>query len=182
VARILAKSRRNNAQRQIVGALLFGDGCFLQCLEGQAQAVDALYGKIAADQRHRDVTVLLRSSITACSFGDWAMKYAPGDQALTGLLRSWGLSRFDPYALSHERLEAVVQCMQALPETASTLPGELDGLPPASVSAELRPSEPARGATAAVQAQPPVRRNRPPGWAVAAGLLMLAFGVVWWRR
>lgn len=48
IARILAKSRRNNPQRQIVGALLFGDGCFLQCLEGVAAAVAALLVALAA--------------------------------------------------------------------------------------------------------------------------------------
>jgi len=57
VARILAKSRKNNAERGIVGGLFFGDGCFLQCLEGPDEAVDRLYERIRADSRHRDVTV-----------------------------------------------------------------------------------------------------------------------------
>ena len=118
VARILAKSRKNNTQRQIVGGLLFGDGCFLQCLEGEAQAVQALYMKIAADPRHRDVTVLSQRPIVERSFSAWSMKYVPGEQALSTLLRSWGMGRFDPYCLSPDRLAAAVTLMQDVAEGA----------------------------------------------------------------
>ena len=126
MARILAKSRKNNTQRQIVGGLLFGDGCFLQCLEGEAQAVQALYMKIAADPRHRDVTVLSQRPIVQRSFGAWSMKYVPGEQALSALLSDWGTGRFDPYSLSPDRLAAAVSMMQDEADGADTLPGELD--------------------------------------------------------
>lgn len=39
VARILAKSRKNNARLDVVGGLLFGEGCFLQCFEGDVRIV-----------------------------------------------------------------------------------------------------------------------------------------------
>ena len=126
VARILAKSRKNNTQRQIVGGLLFGDGCFLQCLEGEAQAVQALFMKIAADPRHRDVTVLSQRPIVQRSFGAWSMKYVPGEQALSALLSDWGTGRFDPYSLSPDRLAAAVSLMQDAADGADTLPGALD--------------------------------------------------------
>ena len=129
VARILAKSRKNNSQRNIVGGLLFGDGCFLQCLEGEAQAVQTLYMKIAADPRHRDVTVLSQRPIVQRSFGAWSMKYVPGEQALSALLNDWGTGRFDPYSLSPDRLAAAVKLMQDEVDAADTLPGELDEAP-----------------------------------------------------
>ena len=138
VARILAKSRKNNTQRQIVGGLLFGDGCFLQCLEGEAQAVQALYMKIAADPRHRDVTVLSQRPIVERSFSAWSMKYVPGEQALSTLLRSWGMGRFDPYCLSPDRLAAAVTLMQDVAEGADTLPGGLDEAPRLSNTSEAR--------------------------------------------
>ena len=64
IARILAKSRKNNARLDVVGGLLFGDGYFLQCLEGDLRIVQNLYSKIENDPRHRDVTVLLQASIS----------------------------------------------------------------------------------------------------------------------
>ena len=159
VARILAKSRKNNSQRQIVGGLLFGDGCFLQCLEGEAQAVQALYLKIVADPRHRDVTVLSQRPITTRSFSAWSMKYVPGEHALSTLIRTWGMSHFDPYILSPDRLAAAVTLMQDVAEGADTLPAGLDeALRPSQVSDAQSMAHPAWRAlyeqlTASIQAQ-----------------------------
>lgn len=129
VARILAKSRKNNAGRQIVGGLLFGDGCFLQCLEGEVQAIETLYKKIESDTRHRDVTVLSRREISQRSFGAWSMKYVPGEQALADALKSWGATRFDPYRLSADQIEAAVELMREQADAVNTLPGEFDDDP-----------------------------------------------------
>lgn len=129
VARILAKSRKNNARRQIVGGLLFGDGCFLQCLEGEEQAVETLYEKIAADRRHRDVKVLMRCKINQRSFGAWSMKYVPGEHALADSLRAWGATRFDPYGLSDEQIGAAVELMRRETDAVNTLPIEFDDSP-----------------------------------------------------
>ena len=112
VARILAKSRKNNAMRGIVGALLFGDGCFLQCLEGKDGDVDALYDKIRTDPRHRDVQVLSRRVVDRTSFGEWSMKYAPGEEPLRRFIGSLGMTRFDPYAMSPGNIDAVVAYME----------------------------------------------------------------------
>lgn len=139
VARILAKSRRNNARLQIAGGLLFGEGYFLQCLEGEADVVNSLYGKIAADRRHRDVTVLATTSIPVRSFGAWSMKYVPGEQRLQTLLRRWGQERFDPYRLSAEQLEVAVQFMQREVDAAETLPEEPSAAVPAQTERVSRP-------------------------------------------
>ncbi|MBC7991782.1 MAG: BLUF domain-containing protein [Rhizobacter sp.] len=124
VARILAKSRKNNATLGIVGGLLFGDGCFLQCLEGNADAVDALYERIKSDPRHRDVTVLSRSPVVRTSFGAWSMKYAPGEAPLRRLMQSLGMSRFDPYGMSPQNIEAAVAYMEREAELAPTAQGK----------------------------------------------------------
>lgn len=100
VARILMQSRRNNPAKGLVGALYFGDGCFFQCLEGPAEAVDALYGKLPHDSRHRDLTVLSRESIAQPSFSSWSMKYVPNASAIRQLLDRHKLGTFDPYAFS----------------------------------------------------------------------------------
>lgn len=138
VARILAKSRRNNARLQIAGGLLFGEGYFLQCLEGEADVVQSLYDKIAADQRHRDVTVLAREPIATRSFGAWSMKYVPGEIRLKTLLQAWGLAHFDPYRLSAEQVKAAVRFMQRDVDSAQTLAEEASPVFPAETERAKR--------------------------------------------
>ena len=140
VARILAKSRKNNAKQEIVGGLLFGDGCFLQCLEGDEQAVDTLYAKIESDRRHKDVKVLSRQEIGQKTFGAWSMKYVRGEEVLSDVLRSWDMTQFDPYALSAERLRAAVDLMRERSDGADTVPGEVY----AASDPELTPPKPER--------------------------------------
>jgi Sensors of blue-light using FAD len=141
VARILAKSRKNNARAQVVGGLLFGEGYFLQCLEGEADAVNTLYDKIKADPRHRDVTVLAKASISSRSFGAWSMKYVPGEQHLQALLQQWGLARFDPYGLTAAQIEVALRYMQGEADAVITVPAELDE----AGSADPRRKKPAVG-------------------------------------
>jgi hypothetical protein len=124
VARILAKSRKNNRQRQIVGGLLFGDGRFLQCLEGEEEAVLTLYKKIEADPRHRDVTELARVSINERTFGEWSMKYVPGERALGDLMRGWGMPQFNPYVFSPEQLGAAITYLRQQADAARQLPDD----------------------------------------------------------
>jgi Sensors of blue-light using FAD len=128
VARILAKSRKNNARLDVVGGLLFGEGFFLQCLEGDARIVQNLYSKIETDTRHRDVTVLLQSSINKRTFGAWSMKYVPGEQRLQALLRQWGVSQFDPYQLTKDQIDDAVRFMRDEDDAVDTVPSELQAL------------------------------------------------------
>ena len=186
VARILAKSRKNNAKQQIVGGLLFGDGCFLQCLEGEEQVVETLYTKIESDRRHRDVQVLSRQKIDQKTFGAWSMKYVRGEEVLSDALRSWGMTRFDPYVLSSERLREAVDLMRERSDSADTVPGEIDDaslsepvpLRPERIVSELTPT-PRGGQT--LSAAPAKGFSLRP-W--MAGLAVLALGIgaaVIWR-
>jgi hypothetical protein len=185
VARILAKSRRNNAQRQIVGGLLFGDGCFLQCLEGDAEVVDALYAKIEADRRHSEVTVLSRSQISQRSFGAWSMKYVPGERALRNKLHAWGAARFDPYGLTAEQIMDAVELMRLEADAVNTVPGDLDNplsidpakSKPERIVAKLKPSS--IPATQAVDGSDGI--GRPLLWlALAAAAVLLVGTAAYW--
>ena len=73
--RILASARKNNAQMQITGMLLYSEGNFIQAIEGPAETVRSLYAKIANDPRHRGVIKLLEESVTERSFPEWSMGY-----------------------------------------------------------------------------------------------------------
>ena len=112
----------------MVGGLLFGEGYFLQCLEGDARIVQNLYSKIETDTRHRDVTVLLQSTINMRTFGAWSMKYVPGEQRLQGLLRQWGETKFDPYQLSRDQIDTAVRFLRDEEDAVDTVPSELQAL------------------------------------------------------
>ncbi len=65
---LLATSRRNNARDGITGVLLHRDGNFMQCLEGEPEAVRRTFARIERDPRHAGVIVLLDEPITERSF------------------------------------------------------------------------------------------------------------------
>jgi Sensors of blue-light using FAD len=121
VARILLKSRTNNKKNGLVGVLYFGDGCFFQCLEGTAEAVDTLYAKLLNDTRHKDLKVLSRKSIDALSFANWSMKHVPLEDEMTKMLKFQGLKTFDPYNFNAETTTKALELLHSKNDTAEAL-------------------------------------------------------------
>ncbi|QNA83888.1 BLUF domain-containing protein [Sphingomonas sp. So64.6b] len=73
LAAILEQSRHNNAIDGVTG-LLWSDGThFMQVIEGPATSVEATFGRIILDSRHRDVETLHDRPIEARGFGSWSM-------------------------------------------------------------------------------------------------------------
>lgn len=118
IARILAKSRSNNRKNGLVGVLYFGDGCFFQCLEGEENAVDALYEKLLKDPRHKDLKLVSRKQITSLSFIDWAMKYVKLENEMKNLLSSHGYDVFNPYEFNVEMTQSVMKLLHGANETS----------------------------------------------------------------
>ena len=73
LAGILIGARANNARDDITGALVCRHDLYLQWIEGPEAAIDALYAKIAVDDRHSDVTLLLSDTVEARMFPEWSM-------------------------------------------------------------------------------------------------------------
>ena len=147
VARILMQSRRNNPANGLVGALYFADGCFFQCLEGPAEAVDALYARLHDDPRHRDLKVLSRTAVQQPSFTGWSMKFVPNASAVRGVMREYGLTTFDPYQFPPPALAAMVELLvkgsdPGLPAAGGNAPGMAV---PAPVDPALAVARQARG-------------------------------------
>ncbi|MFV8782009.1 BLUF domain-containing protein [Microbulbifer sp. SA54] len=109
VARILMQSRRNNSQVNIGGVLYFGDGYFFQALEGDRKVVNQAYQRIAADPRHREVTILSLKTVPDRLFADWSMKYVPVEQAVRAFVRDRGYLRFEPLQFQEEEAEALIK-------------------------------------------------------------------------
>ena len=89
---ILHNSRQHNAALNISGVLLYSEGTFIQVLEGKDGIIDALYLRIQADQRHKNVIKLIDEPITEKSFAQWLMGFAVTDtkktDKLVGYLKS----------------------------------------------------------------------------------------------
>jgi hypothetical protein len=57
--------------------LAYRAGRFVQLLEGPAPAIEAVFTRIRADDRHHSVRVLMAEPVTTRHFGDWTMGFEP---------------------------------------------------------------------------------------------------------
>jgi hypothetical protein len=115
---LLLQSRRNNAARGITGMLLYGNETFLQVIEGEDAAVDALVERIGADTRHSGVKILSRKAVSRRSYSDWSMSFERvTPQALEEVegLRNFGAQdfTFDTLARNETAVEALMDHFRA---------------------------------------------------------------------
>ena len=86
LAELLHLARENNAKLGLTGMLLYAEGSFFQVLEGPAAVVDALFAKIDRDQRHDQVTQIIREPISRRYFDAWTMGfYKVSHEQLAGM-------------------------------------------------------------------------------------------------
>ncbi|MFM7395501.1 MAG: BLUF domain-containing protein [Gammaproteobacteria bacterium] len=100
---LLNQCHRNNTARGLTGMLLFGNGTFLQSIEGEAVVVDPLIELISKDSRHRDIRILRRDKITERQYSEWSMGFERvTESTLEAIpsLRNFGLRNFNPDYLS----------------------------------------------------------------------------------
>lgn len=72
---ILATSRRNNERDAISGALVAGNGFYLQCLEGRRGRVNEAFLRIATDRRHEGVELVVVQPANERLFAAWPMLF-----------------------------------------------------------------------------------------------------------
>jgi hypothetical protein len=72
---ILAVSNVNNSRDNITGLLLYGDGNFIQLLEGEESVVKATFQRISLDQRHKGITSVASGRLSVRNFPEWAMGF-----------------------------------------------------------------------------------------------------------
>jgi diguanylate cyclase (GGDEF)-like protein/PAS domain S-box-containing protein len=66
-------AQASNRAAGISGCLVYRDGCFMQMLEGQREALFALRDKVKADTRHGDFRLVIEGPTTRRMFRDWGM-------------------------------------------------------------------------------------------------------------
>jgi hypothetical protein len=98
---ILATSRRNNQTWGITGVLCYDPKCFLQCLEGPRNRINALYKQILCDERHHEVTLLEYSDIHQRKFEKWSMAYVRIDELTESIVLKYSETRaFKPFSMT----------------------------------------------------------------------------------
>ena len=70
---ILVQARRNNRRDDITGALICRHDLYIQLIEGPDSAIDTVYAKIAKDDRHCDIRLLLADDVDERMFPEWEM-------------------------------------------------------------------------------------------------------------
>jgi hypothetical protein len=72
---LLRQAQRGNERRGITGALVYGEGQFMQIMEGEQATVEALYAHIEQDRRHKGVFKFADRAIPARRFAEWSMGF-----------------------------------------------------------------------------------------------------------
>lgn len=108
LAGILLDARRCNTRDGITGLLVCRADLYLQLLEGPETAVDAAYRRIAADDRHIDLQLLTRRSVTDRLFPAWAMRDDPARSWL------WTKAEVDDGALNRATENEILAVFQRI--------------------------------------------------------------------
>lgn len=74
---ILTISRIRNSKADITGTLICRADMYLQLIEGPDAAIQATYQRIAMDDRHVEMNLLLSREVTERLFPKWAMRDDP---------------------------------------------------------------------------------------------------------
>ncbi|RZJ95197.1 MAG: BLUF domain-containing protein [Hymenobacter sp.] len=72
---LLMQARALNERQHVTGALVYGDGQFMQVMEGEEAVIKDLYARVLKDPRHYDVRTLAEGPIASRSFAQWSMAF-----------------------------------------------------------------------------------------------------------
>ncbi len=112
VGSILQSACRRNVELNITGALFFGNGYFLQFLEGGRGNINTLYSKLLRDDRHTNLQVLEFKEVDGRYFEEWSMKYIHFPYIIEKILRETGLEEFNPYLLDGYAVNAMADAFR----------------------------------------------------------------------
>jgi hypothetical protein len=106
---IMQQARRNNPELGVTGVLCHAGDIFLQVLEGGRDPINALYGRIVCDRRHRQVTLLHYEEILERRFSGWTMGQVNLSKVNSSTLLKYAERiPIDPYVLSGHNSAALM--------------------------------------------------------------------------
>jgi hypothetical protein len=122
--RILLHARAHNTRRGVTGILLFQESRFLQALEGSADELLDLVGRIRRDRTHQNLTILEWGPADARVFASTPMAYVSArnftEEQRKALLDALDLTGVDAVmpsdeAVTHKRVDAVLKAFEPVP-------------------------------------------------------------------
>jgi hypothetical protein len=115
LSRIHKTASEVNAKFDITGILVFGNDYFLQCIEGEREAVNRLYANILADPRHERSVLLEFAEVHEREFDEWSMKLVLLTKEKAKLIRRFsGDSDFDPYELTTQSARKLLFSLKSI--------------------------------------------------------------------
>jgi hypothetical protein len=111
-ASLLENSRLSNNKSEITGVLCQGSGIYMQVLEGERSAINALYSRIIADTRHNQVELLSFEEVDQRRYGQWSMALV--QLSVDDPMVQMAHPEFDPYsATSNDAMRMIEELMNS---------------------------------------------------------------------
>lgn len=110
---IMAKSEVNNVRDGITGMLCYGNGMFLQTLEGDRQKVSETYARILKDPRHHNAEIIEFKAVDERSFINWSMRLVQLGEMDSDTIRHLRL-KYSPAATFQPTSMTAEQCFHFL--------------------------------------------------------------------
>jgi hypothetical protein len=88
----------NNKKAEITGVLCQGSGIYMQVIEGQRSAINALYSRIISDKRHNQIELLSFEEVGQRRYGHWSMALV--QLSIDDPMVKLAHPEFDPYSAS----------------------------------------------------------------------------------
>ena len=105
-ASLLENSRVSNKKLEITGVLCQGTGIYMQVLEGERSAINALYSRIIADTRHHQVELLSFEEVDQRRYGQWSMALV--QLSVDDPMVQMAHPEFDPYTATSKEAISVL--------------------------------------------------------------------------
>lgn len=114
LAQLMGQARQRNEAHGVTGVLVYGDGVYLQVLEGGRGALSALYARLQRDERHRDLQLLGAGDIDQRRFGHWSLGVVNLGRINAGTLLKYSEQlQLDPYRVAAATSLALIEELAA---------------------------------------------------------------------
>ncbi|WP_201548214.1 BLUF domain-containing protein [Psychrobacter sp. Pi2-1] len=112
----------------VTGILCYGNGYFLQCVEGSEQALTNLKNRLLVDDRHKELKILDFSEITKRRFASWSLRSITLERWMIKEPELKKLMPFKPYEWDSNEWQKFLDVLQGYYEE-QTRTGNVDTPP-----------------------------------------------------
>jgi len=112
----------------VTGILCYGNGYFLQCVEGSEQALTNLKNRLLVDDRHKELKILDFSEIIKRRFAGWSLRSITLERWMTKEPELKQLMPFKPYEWDSDEWQKFLDVLQGYYEE-QTRTGNVDTPP-----------------------------------------------------